>query len=125
LLHHAAAHDSAVQVRPDQPDDSGVLDALAQTVNENVVVDPVEELFQVHVHDNSPPGFDMRLRGQYRVSRSPSRSEAVAVLAEGGVENRLQHLQQCLLDQPIHHRRDAKLALATVRLWNQNSSYRT
>src|SRR5207248_936833 len=52
------------------------------------------------------------LRGQNRVMRASPRTEAVAVLAEGGVENRVQHLQQCLLDQPIHHRRDGELALA-------------
>ncbi len=42
----------------------------------------------------------------------------MAVFAEGGIDQRLQHLQ-CLLDQPICHRRDAQLALGTVRLGNQ------
>ena len=37
---------------------------------------------------------------------------------------RLQHLQERLLDQPIRHRRDAKLALATVRLRDRHPSYR-
>ncbi len=45
-----------------------------------------------------------------------ARTEAVAVLAEGGIKLRLQHLQQRLLDQPIRHRRDAELALTSVRL---------
>jgi hypothetical protein len=36
----------------------------------------------------------------------------VAVFAEGGINLGLQHLQQCLLDQPIQHRGDAQLALA-------------
>ena len=52
-------------------------------------------------------------------------AKAVAVLAKSGVQNRLQHLQQRLLDQPIRHRRNAKLALATVGLWNQYPSHRT
>jgi hypothetical protein len=38
------------------------------------------------------------------------------VLTEHGIKYRLQHLQQCLLDQPIRHRRNAKLALTTLRL---------
>jgi len=57
-------------------------------------------------------------------SRPPPRPEAVAVLAEGGIEHRLQHLQQRLLDQPIRHRRDAELALATVGLRYRHPSYR-
>ena len=36
----------------------------------------------------------------------------------------LQHLQQCLPDQPVHHRRDAQLALATVRFGNHHPAYR-
>src|SRR5471032_1521388 len=47
------------------------------------------------------------------------------MLAEGRVQNRLQHLQQCLLDQPIRHRRDAKLALTSLRFRDRYSPYRT
>ena len=89
------------------------------------MVDPVEELLQIHVHYDPTPRLHVRLRGQYRVVRTPSRPEAVAVLAEGGIEQRLQHLQQRLLDQPVRHRRDAQLALATVRLRDRHPSYRT
>ncbi len=46
--------------------------------------------------------------------RTTARTEAVAVLAESGIKERLQHLQQRLLDQAIRHRRDAELALAAV-----------
>jgi hypothetical protein len=117
LLHHAIAHDPAVQVRPDQPDHSGVADALVQPVNQNVVVDPVEELLQVHVHHNPPTGLHVRLRGKHRILRTPTRPEAVAVLAEAGVQNRLQYLQQRLLDQPVRHRRTpAAPLLARTRL---------
>jgi site-specific DNA recombinase len=125
LHHHPIAHDSGVQVRPDQPQHCGVLDALPEPVHQDVVVDPVEELLQVHVHHDPPSRLHVRLRGQNRIVRSPSGPEAVAVLAEGGIEQRLQHLQQRLLDQPIRHRRDAQLALAPVRLRNPHPSYRS
>jgi hypothetical protein len=46
------------------------------------------------------------------------------VLAEGGIKQRLQHLQQSLLYQPIHDRRDAKLALPFVRLRDRHSAHR-
>ena len=57
--------------------------------------------------------------------RAAARPEAVAVLAEGGIKNGLQHLQQRLLDQTIRHRRDAKLALASLGLGDRHPSYRT
>ena len=89
------------------------------------MVDPVEELLQVHVHHDPPPRLHVRLRGQHRIVRTPPGPEAVAVLAEGGIKQRLQHLQQRLLDQPVRHRRDAQLALATVRLRDRHPPYRT
>ncbi len=46
------------------------------------------------------------------------------MLAEGGIKKRLQHLQQRLLNQTIRHRRDAKLALASVRLRKHYPSHR-
>src|SRR5579859_3814594 len=57
--------------------------------------------------------------------RASARPEAVAVLAEGGVKDRLQDLQQRLLDQTIRHRWDAELALATLRLGDRHPSHRT
>ena len=57
--------------------------------------------------------------------RTPPGPEAVAVLAERRVKQRLQHLQQGLLNQPIRHRRYAQLALASVRLRDRYPSYRT
>jgi hypothetical protein len=56
--------------------------------------------------------------------RTAVRTEAVAVLAEGWIKHRLQHLQQRLLYQPIRHRRDAKLALASIRLGDRDPAHR-
>ena len=56
--------------------------------------------------------------------RASARPEAVAVRAEGRIKDGLQHLQQRLLDQTIRHRRDAELALASVRLGDRHPSYR-
>ena len=64
------------------------------------MVDPVEELLQVHVHHHPAACLHVLLRLQHRVVRATPRPEAVAVLAEGRINQRLQHLQQGLLDQP-------------------------
>ena len=89
------------------------------------MIDPVEELLQVGVHHDPPARLHVRLRGQDRIVRTSPRLETVAVLAESRVQNRLQHLQQRLLDQPIRHRRDAQLALAAVQSRDRYPPYRT
>ena len=55
---------------------------------------------------------------------TPPRAEAVTVLAEARVDQRLQHLQQRLLNQPVRRRRDAKLALASAGLRDRYPAYR-
>lgn len=55
----------------------------------------------------------MTLCVQHGIVRTAARSKAVAVVTEVRINQRLQHLQQGLLDEPIRHRRDAKLALAS------------
>ena len=55
---------------------------------------------------------------------APARTEAVAVLTEGGIKHRLQYLQHRLLNQTIRYRRDAQLALASVRLGDRYPSHR-
>jgi hypothetical protein len=57
--------------------------------------------------------------------RASPRPEAVAVHAERRVDDRLQHLQQGLLDQPIHHRRNAQLPRPAVRLGYRHAAHRT
>lgn len=59
-----------------------------------------------------PSRLHVRLGGQHRILRTPPGPEAVAVLAEGGIKKRLQHLQQRLVDQPVLHHRDTQFALA-------------
>jgi len=47
------------------------------------------------------------------------------VFAEAGVDQGLQHLQQCLLDESVQHRRNTQLALASVRFRDHHFAYRT
>ena len=72
------------------------------------MVHPVEELLQVHVGYPAPARLDVALRRPHRLVRAAPRSKAVAVLGERRVELRLQHLEQALLDEPVHHRRDTE-----------------
>ena len=79
------------------------------------MVDPVEKLLQVHVHDD---GSALRhvLRGLMKcVVRASSRPEAVAGVRKGRVHERLEHLEDRLLHQPVDHRWDAQLSHPAAR----------
>jgi hypothetical protein len=62
------------------------------------VIDAIKEFLQVDIDHDLATGLDEALRRKDCVVGSPSRSKAVAVLAECLVQPRLQHLQQGLLD---------------------------
>jgi hypothetical protein len=124
IYHLPAIHDPGIQIPPNQPDHPCVIDASLEPIDQDVVVDLVKELGQVHVHHHALARLDVRPCGLDRIMRTPARSKPVAVFAERGVDQRLQHLQKGLLDQTICHRRDAQLALAAVRLGNHHLAYR-
>src|SRR5512142_115368 len=84
---------------------------------------PVEELLQLHVHNYAPARLEVRLSRTNGLMRTAARTEPVAVLAEGGIKQGLQHLQQGLLNQPIRHRRDTQLTLASIRLRAPNPTH--
>ena len=92
IHHYPAIHDSGVQIRTNQPDDSSIVDAFAQSVYQHVVVDPVKEFGQVYIHHHAFARLHVGPRGLDRVVCPSARSEPVAVLAEGGIDLRLQHL---------------------------------
>ena len=70
---------------------------LAQTVDQDVVVNPVEERLQVHIHHDTPPGLRERLRRQDGIVCAFARMEAVAVGTEGGGRWSAVHRQRQVL----------------------------
>ena len=91
--HHTAIHDARVQPGPNQPDHSSIVHALAQSVNQDIVIHAVEELRQIHVHHGAVALLRVPLRCQHGIPRTAAGAEPVAVLTEGQIDQRLQHLQ--------------------------------
>jgi hypothetical protein len=89
------------------------------------VIDPIKEFLQININHDSASGLYVGLRTDNGFLCAAPRSETKAVLAKGRVQQRLQDLQQRLLDQSIRHRRNAQLTLATIRFRNRHPSYRT
>ncbi|MNP19355.1 hypothetical protein D3C76_1118770 [compost metagenome] len=89
------------------------------------MIDPVKELLQIHIHHDSATRGYITLRRENRAVSITPRTKTVAVFTEGGIELRLQDLQQCLLDQTVGDRRDTQLAFAAIGFGDYHSTYRT
>jgi len=116
LAEHPVHEDAGLQVAADQPQHPLVRYPLGQPVHQDVVIDPVEEFLQIQIHHDPVAGLHVLLRLQHRALRASPRPEAVAVLAERRVDERLQHLQKRLLDQSVDGRGYPELARPAPRL---------
>jgi hypothetical protein len=72
-------HDARRQITPDQLEEPFVLDLPRHAAQQQVMIDLVEELFQIKIN-NPPVSFgDVVARLPYSLLRTASRTEAVAV----------------------------------------------
>jgi site-specific DNA recombinase len=100
---------SCFQEAPDDPQQAFVFHSTCETAHQYIVINPVEELLQVDIHDDLSPLGHVLLRPLQRLVGAAAGPESVAGLRKRGVNQRAQYLEDGLLDQPVHHRRDAQL----------------
>jgi hypothetical protein len=85
-----------------------------------VVIDPVEEFFEIQVNHDAVARGNVSLRLGHRLMGGASRSEAVTVLGKRRVPALLKNLQQGLLDQSVDDARHAELSDPAVRFGDFN-----
>ena len=85
------------------------------TCHQAVVIDSVEEFFEIKVDHDAVALGDVLLRLGHRLMGGSPRPEAVAVLGECWVPPLLENLQQGLLDQSVDDARHAELSEPAVR----------
>jgi hypothetical protein len=85
-------HDSRFEVPAYQPEQPAIFNASCQPFHQNVMVDPIEKLLQINVHNPSFPGLDELTRLVNRLMSASPRSETVAVFGELRIESWLQNL---------------------------------
>ncbi|MNE75516.1 hypothetical protein D3C80_1716840 [compost metagenome] len=56
------------------------------------MVDAIEELLQIDVHQDVPPRVNVLLRRQYRLVSAATGTKTIAMIAESRVQQRLQNL---------------------------------
>src|SRR6516164_6160872 len=123
-LEQPALEHSGGQVSPDQPENPPVRNPRRHRGHQPVVVDLVEELRQVDIDDKPIAFDDVGLRLRHRLVSRAARPEAVAVLAECRVPQRLKPLQDRLLDHAIDHGWNAEVARSAGRLRDFDPTHR-
>jgi len=92
LLHDPVRHHPGFEIAANEREHATVPDSAVQLSHEHIVVDAIEELFQIDVHHPAPATLHVALRLTHRVMRPTPRPKAVAGLREGWIESRLQDL---------------------------------
>ena len=114
--HQPVFHHPHGEERPDQLEHPLVPDPPRYGCHQLVVVDPVEELFQIEINHPAAACGDVLLRLGYRLMCRASGPEPVTVFGKLRVPPALQDLHHRLLHHAVQHRRDAQLSHPSVRL---------
>src|SRR5229473_3564827 len=117
-------HRPGIQKCPDELQQPLVLDPFGNLAHQFVMIDSIEEFFQIEVDHPSVALRDVLLRLSHGVMRRPTRSEPIAVLGERRIPSPLQNLHHRLLDKAVQHGWDAKLSHPTIRLRDFHPSHR-
>jgi site-specific DNA recombinase len=121
---HAVLHQPRFQEAADDPQQAYVADSPGQSRHQDVVVHPVKELFQVHVHHDDPPVGHVLLGLSQGIVCPSAGPEAEARRREGRVQPRFEHVKDRLLHQPVHDRRDAQLPHPAAGLGDLHPAHR-
>jgi hypothetical protein len=120
---YAVSHDSRFQITPDQTQHPPVPHPACDPRHQLVVVDAIEELLQIDVYQPAISLAHVLLRLTHRIVCTALRSKAIRRARELRIEQRGEHLKQCLLDQPVEHGRDPQLTHPAARFRDLNFAY--
>src|SRR5207253_5979366 len=90
--HYPIDQRPAVQIGPDQTQHASVGHLPAQSSDQQVMINAIEELLQIDVHHNVPPRVNVLLRRQYRLVSAATGTKTIAMITESRVQQRLQNL---------------------------------
>ena len=96
----------------------------ANSCHEFIVINPVEKFRQVDIDDEPIAFDDIGLRLRHRLLGRAPRPEAVAVLAERRVPQRLKPLEHRLLDHAVDHGWNAEVACPAGRFRDLHPTHR-
>src|SRR5204863_4371625 len=112
----AVFHHAGLEKPPDEFEHTFVGDPRRHARHQAVVINPVEEFFEIKVNDDAVARGNVLLRLCYSLMSGASRSEAVTVPGKRRVPALLENMQQGLLDQSVDDARHAELSDPAIRL---------
>src|SRR5712692_3885813 len=118
--HQSLCEDPGSQASPQQADDPLVPNPLLYLAHQLVMVDPIEEFLQVNIHHPVIPLTEILLGFGHGLMGRASRTKPVTVLRKRWVPARLQHPEDRLLDEAVHHCRYPQLSDAAFWLRDFN-----
>jgi hypothetical protein len=107
--------DARFEIAVDEPQQIKVRTTVFEPHHQPVVIDPVEECLQVHVHHPTPALSDARLYMSNRLMGGMPRAKSVAVAVKAGFPLRTDHLRNGLLDEAVQHRGYSQATSLPVR----------
>ena len=119
----AHAH-PGLEVAVDQAQQPPVRDVPLEPDHQPVVIDPIEECFQVKVDHPAVASTDVRLQLPHGLVRRALRTKSVAARVEVGFPLLTDDLSNGLLDEPVEHGGNTQRTLAPVWLGDLYPSYR-
>jgi len=114
--HQAVFHHPGSEKRPDEFEHALVGHPYGDARHQDIVVNSVEEFFEVEINDDIVALGDVSLRLGHRLMGRAPWAESVAMLGKRRVPPLLQYLQHGLLDQSVDDARHAELSDPTARL---------
>ena len=91
--------------------------------HEDIVIYPVEKLFEVELHDKLAPPWATYFRAVPAPCGRWAGPEYIAGVGKGGVEDGVQYPQDRLLNQTVHNHWNTQLALSSSRLRDRHSTH--
>src|SRR6266705_3299310 len=116
--------DQRLQEQPHQPQHAAIRDSLSHRIQQRLVRNFIEELFDVHVHDVDVATPHLAVELAQGAERATPRPKPVTVRRELRLNDRLQDLPHRLLAHPISYRRNPQRPLPPIRLGNQHPPHR-
>ncbi len=123
-LHESVLQHTCLKPAPNQSQKPSVSYPLGDLTHQFVVVDSVEELFQIEIDHPTVSRSDMLVGTRNRLMRRASGTKPVARFREGMVPTALQNLHHCLLNQSIQHGWDAEFSHPSVQLRDFHPTHR-
>jgi hypothetical protein len=89
------------------------------------MVDPIKELRQIDVNHDALAVLHMPVCCLSGIPRTTAGPEPIAVFTKSGIDQRLQRLQQRLLNQTVDDNGNAQFAFAVIWLGDADATHRT